>query len=55
MYYNYTSNIKYVGLNIKYIYFESFYYIVNLDDILSFVIFSHFDLYFYRCIVSFNK
>ena len=46
MYYNHNSNIKYIDSTIKYIGFESFYYAINLDVVLSFMVFSNFDFMF---------
>ena len=46
MYYSYNSNIKYLDLTIKYIDFESFYYVINLNVVLFFVVFSDFDYKF---------
>ena len=42
-YYSHNSNIKYVDSTIKCIDFESFYYVINLDIVSSFVVFSDFD------------
>ena len=41
-----NSNIKYVDSTIKYIDFESFYYVINLDVVLSFMVFNDFDYVF---------
>ena len=46
MYYSHNSNIKCVGSTIKYIGFESIHYAINLDDVLSFMVFSDFDYMF---------
>ena len=45
-YSNHKSNIKCVDSTIKCIGFESFHYAINLDDILSFVVFNDFDSMF---------
>ena len=42
-YFSHNSNIKYVDSTIKYIGFESFHYVINLNDVSSFVVFSDFD------------
>ena len=42
----YTSNFKYIGLTIKYINFELIHYIINLNIVLSFMIFNNFDYIF---------
>ena len=39
-YYSHNSNIKCVDLTIKYIDFESFHYAINLDVILSYMVFN---------------
>ena len=46
MYYSYNSNIKYVDLTIKYIDFESFHYVINLNVVSFFVVFGDFDYMF---------
>ena len=46
MYYNHNSNIKCVDSTIKYIGFESIHYIINLNVVLSFIVFSDFDYMF---------
>ena len=46
MYYSYNSNIKYIDSAIKCITFESFHYVINLDVVSSFVVFSDFDYMF---------
>ena len=46
MYYSHNSNVKCVDLIIKCIYFESFRYVINLNIILSFMIFNNFDYIF---------
>ena len=43
---SHNSNIKCVDSTIKCIGFESFYYIINLDVVSSFIIFSGFDSMF---------
>ena len=47
MYSYHDSNIKCVGSIIKYIYFESIHYAINLDIILSCIIFNDFDSIFF--------
>ena len=42
-YSNHNNNIKCVSLTIKCIDFETIHYVINLDVILSFMIFSDFD------------
>ena len=46
MYFYHNSNIECVGSTIKYIYFKSIYYVINLNVILLFIIFSDFDSIF---------
>ena len=46
MYSNHNSNIKCVDLIIKCISFESFSYVINLDVVSYFVVFSNFDFMF---------
>ena len=46
MYFSHNSNIKYVDSIIKCICFESFHYIINLNIVSSFVVFSIFDYIF---------
>ena len=43
MYYSHNSNITCVGSTIKYIDFESIHYVVNLNVVSSFMVFSDFD------------
>ena len=45
-YSGHNSNIQYVNSTIKCIDFESFYYAINLDVFLFFMIFSDFDSMF---------
>ena len=54
MYYNYNSNIKCIDSTIKYIGFESFYYVINLDVVSPFIVFSGFDFIFLSYISSLN-
>ena len=44
--YSHNSNITYIGSTTKCIGFESIYYVVNLDVISSFMIFSDLDYMF---------
>ena len=46
MYYSHNNNIKYVDSIINCIGFESFYYVINLNMISSFIGFSDFDYMF---------
>ena len=46
MYYSHNNNIKYVSLIIKYIGFKPTLYIINLDIILSYMIFNDFHYMF---------
>ena len=46
MYSNHNSNIKYVDSTIKCIDFQSFHYTINMDAILSFMVFNDFDYMF---------
>ena len=46
MYYSYNNNIICVDSTIKYIDFESFYYVINLDVISSYIVFSDIDSVF---------
>ena len=46
MYFSHSSNIKCVDSTIKCIGFESFRYVINLDVVSSFVVFSDFDYMF---------
>ena len=49
-YSNHNSNIKYVGLTIKYIDsldYESIHYIISLNVVSSFMIFNNFDYMFH--------
>ena len=45
-YYNHNINIKCVDSIIKYKYFESIHYIINLNVVSSFIIFNDFDYTF---------
>ena len=45
-YYSDNSNIKYENSIIKCIDFESFYYAINLNNVLFFVVFNKFDFIF---------
>ena len=45
-YYNHNSNIKCVDSTIKCISFESFHYAINLDVVLSYMVFNSFDYMF---------
>ena len=40
------SNIKCVGSTIQFINFESIYYVINMDVVSSFMVFSDFDYMF---------
>ena len=42
-YYSHNNNIKYMGSTIKCIDFELIHYVINLDVVLSFMIFRDFD------------
>ena len=46
MYYSHNSNIKYVESIIKYIYFESIGYDINLNVVSLFMIFNDFNTIF---------
>ena len=46
MYSSYNSNIKCVGLTIKYIDFELIHCVINLDVVSLFMVFSDFDYMF---------
>ena len=46
-YYSHNSNIKYTCSTIKYIEFNPIHYIINLNIVSSFMIFSDFDYIFY--------
>ena len=46
IYSSHNSNIKCIDSTIKYIGFESFYYAINLDVVLSIVVFNDFDSMF---------
>ena len=46
MYYSHSSNIKYVSSIIKCISFELVHYVINLDVVSSFIVFSDFDFMF---------
>ena len=45
-YFSHNSNIKCVNSIIKYIGFESFHYVINLNVVSSFMVFSSFDFIF---------
>ena len=40
MYSRYNSNFKFIGSAIKYIGFDSIHYVINLDIVSSFTVFS---------------
>ena len=46
IYYIHNSNIKSEDSTIKYIDFKSFHYAINLDVVLSFMVFNDFDFMF---------
>ena len=46
IYYSHNSNVKCVGLTIKYIGFESIHYAINLDVVSSSMVFNNFDCMF---------
>ena len=46
MYYNHNSNIKCIDSTIKCIDFESFHYVISIDVVSSFMVFSDFDYTF---------
>ena len=46
MYSSHNNNIKCVDSTITYIGFESFHYAINLNVVLSFVVFNNFDFMF---------
>ena len=55
-YYSHNNNMKCVGSTIKCLGFELIHYVINLNVVSSFMIFSNFLLYvLYRCIVSLNQ
>ena len=54
-YFSHSSNIKYIGLTIKYIKFESIYYAINLIRFHYLWFLAILILYFYPYIINLNK
>ena len=54
-YSNHNNNIKYVNSIIKCIGFESIHYVINLDVVSFYMVFSNFDSMFLSYIVSLNQ
>ena len=50
MYYSYNSNIKCVGSIINCVVFKLIYYVINIDDVSSFMILAILIIYFYRIV-----
>ena len=55
MYPSHNSNIKCVGLTIKCVGFELIHYAINLDVVLSFMVFNGFDYIFLSILIGFKK
>ena len=54
-YFSHNSNIKYICSIIKCISFESIYYVINLDVVSLFMVFSDFDFMFFSMYCSFES